>query len=163
MLIERAYNRSEAVRYASIWATSRNPEYYDFEDIGGDCTNFASQCVYSGAGVMNYTPTFGWYYVNLDNRSPSWSGVEFFYDFLVKNKGAGPFASEVSRQEIEPGDVVQLGTDCGDWYHTPVVTAVKNGLILVAAHTLDAYNRPLNTYSYGKIRYLHIKGVRSPS
>ena len=56
---ELTYDRAKAVAYAERWALSRNPRYYDFEDIGGDCTNFASQCIYAGAGVMNWTPVTG--------------------------------------------------------------------------------------------------------
>ena len=59
------YNRERAVEYAHKWAFSRNPRYYDFQNIGGDCTNFASQVIYAGCGEMNYTPTFGWYYIIL--------------------------------------------------------------------------------------------------
>ena len=33
------YNRESAVEYALQWADSRNPMYYDFSGIGGDCTN----------------------------------------------------------------------------------------------------------------------------
>ncbi len=47
--------------YAHRWAYGRNPAFYDYEHLGGDCTNFASQCIYAGSGVMNFTPTFGWY------------------------------------------------------------------------------------------------------
>ena len=54
------YDRSAAVAYARKWAFGRNPEYYDFGGIGGDCTNFVSQCLYAGAGVMNFTPELGW-------------------------------------------------------------------------------------------------------
>lgn len=53
------YDREAAVAYAKRWAFSRNPAFYDFSRIGGDCTNFASQCIYAGAKVMNFTPTFG--------------------------------------------------------------------------------------------------------
>ena len=80
------YDREAAVRYAKKWAFKRNPDYYNFDNLGGDCTNFASQCVYAGARVMNYTPTFGWYYRNIDNRSPSWTGVEFLFNFLTGNR-----------------------------------------------------------------------------
>ena len=69
------YDRAAAVEYALTWAFRRNPAYYDFSEIGGDCTNFASQCVYAGSGVMNYTPDVGWYYINVNNRSPSWTGA----------------------------------------------------------------------------------------
>ena len=39
------YDRQAAVRYASRWAYGRNPAYADFDALGGDCTNFASQCL----------------------------------------------------------------------------------------------------------------------
>ena len=69
------YDRDAAVAYAHRWAYGRNPNYYDYENIGGDCTNFASQCIYAGCGVMNYTPTFGWYYFDANRKAPAWTGV----------------------------------------------------------------------------------------
>jgi hypothetical protein len=36
------YDRSAAVAYAHKWAYSRNPAYYNYDKLGGDCTNFAS-------------------------------------------------------------------------------------------------------------------------
>ena len=86
------YNRANAVAYAKKWAYGRNPKYYDFSDLGGDCTNFASQCIYAGSGVMNYTPTYGWYYISVNNRAPAWTGVDELYRFLTTNRGAGPRA-----------------------------------------------------------------------
>ena len=153
------YDREAAVRYARKWALDRNPAYYNYEDIGGDCTNFASQCIYAGAGVMNYTPTFGWFYRSANDRTPSWTGVEYLYDFLIGNEGVGPYAREVSRSEAQPGDIVQLGRN-GDWYHSPVIVATTP-TILVCAHTYDALDRPLYTYNYGALRFLHIEGVRT--
>ena len=154
------YDRTAAVAYARRWAFGRNPAYYNFNNIGGDCTNFASQCIYAGAGVMNYTPTFGWYYVSVNNRSPSWTGVEYLYNFLVNNDGAGPFAEQVTLDKVESGDIIQLGTATGDFYHSPVVVSVANGQILVAAHTYDALNRPLSSYRFAQARGIHILGVR---
>ena len=37
------YDRRAAVLYAHRWAYGRNPAFYDYEGLGGDCTNFASQ------------------------------------------------------------------------------------------------------------------------
>ena len=156
---EIPYDRGAAVAYARRWAMGRNPAYYDFEKLGGDCTSFASQCIYAGAGTMNFTPVMGWYYRSSYDRTPSWSGVEYLYDFLVNNRGVGPYAQVVSRAEAMPGDVVQLGTAAGDFYHSPVITAVTPS-ILVAAHTYDAVDRPLSSYSYETVRFLHIRGVR---
>ena len=70
MLIDVTYDREAAISYAAKWAFQRNPKYYDFHGIGGDCTNFVSQCIYAGAKVMNFTPTFGWYYISPDDRTP---------------------------------------------------------------------------------------------
>lgn len=154
------YDRNAAVEYARRWAFGRNPAYYNFNGLGGDCTNFASQCIFAGAGVMNLTPTFGWYYKSLNDRSPSWTGVEFLYNFLVNNKNAGPFAEEAPLGNLEPGDIVQLGTETGDFYHSPVVVSVDRGRILVAAHSFDVYARPLSSYRFSVARGLHITGVR---
>jgi len=157
---EIPYNRTAAVDYARKWALSRNPAYYDFEKTGGDCTSFASQCIYAGAGVMNYTPVMGWYYNSALDRTPSWSGVEYLYNFLTSNESVGPYAHEVPAKEALPGDIVQLGTASGAFYHSPVITAISP-MILVAAHTYDAYDRPLSSYIFDKVRFLHIEGVRT--
>lgn len=157
------YNREKAVMYAQKWALGRNPNYLDFENLGGDCTNFISQCIYAGSQIMNYTPTFGWYYLTSENRTASWTGVEYLYQFLTTNKGDGPFASVVSPSEIQPGDIIQLGNH-RRYYHSLLVT--KTGAvpmpynIAVATHSFDTLNRILNTYTYHNIRYLHIEGVR---
>ena len=157
------YQREKAVEYARTWAYRRNPLYYDFQNLGGDCTNFASQVLYAGSGIMNYTPTFGWYYVNLNNRAPAWTGVNELYRFLVNNRGAGPQGRVVSLQEIEEGDIIQLQFGYGDSFdHSPVV--VNKGqntpdTILLAAHTKDSLNRPLSSYSYREYRCIHIYNV----
>ncbi|NLJ31388.1 MAG: amidase domain-containing protein [Clostridiales bacterium] len=160
MLVEIPYQREKAVRYAQRWALKRNPAFLNFEGMGGDCTNFASQCLFAGSGVMNYSPVYGWYYISAGKRSASWSGVTFLYNFLLKNTGAGPYATETNRISMEPGDLLQLGDETGNFYHTPVVAAVSPDEIYVAAHTFDAWMRPLSSYSYEKIRFLHIQGAR---
>ena len=157
---ELPYNRAAAVAYAHRWALDRNPAYYDFEKIGGDCTSFASQSIYAGAGVMNFTPVMGWYYRSSYDRTPSWSGVEYLYNFLVNNKSVGPYAHVVSAGEAMPGDIVQLGTSNGHFYHSPVITSVSP-TIMVAAHTDDSLNRPLSSYPYEQVRFIHIDGVRT--
>lgn len=157
---ERGYDRDAAVTYARRWAMGRNPAYYDFQEIGGDCTNFASQCIFAGSRVMNYTPVMGWYYRSANDRSASWTGVEYLYNFLAANRSAGPYGHPVDRSEAMPGDIVQLGDRDGRFYHSPVITAVMP-TVLVAAHTFDALDRPLDSYLYDTARFLHIDGVRS--
>lgn len=160
MLVQREYNRERAVEYARRWALSRNPLFFNFMGIGGDCTNFISQCVYAGTCEMNFTETFGWYYRAAADRAPAWTGVQFFYNFITENREAGPFAVETSAGGLELGDVIQLGRRDGTFYHTVIVTGFEGRSYLVSAHSDDYLDRPLNTYDYKKIRYLHIEGAR---
>lgn len=157
---EEAFDREAAVAYARAWALRRHPAYYNFDPVGGDCTNFASQCLYAGAPVMNPTPVTGWYYRSSSDRTASWTGVEYLYNFLTTNEGAGPFAEEVPLARLERGDVVQLGRETGDFYHTPVVIGFAGREILVAAHSYDVYGKTLSSYRAPVVRGLHILGVR---
>lgn len=157
----KQYNREKAIGYAKKWANSRNPDYYNYEYLGGDCTNFISQCIFSGTGTMNYNKVNGWYYINANDKSPSWTGVEFLYDFLIKNKSVGPFGSKVTRNEIDIGDIVQLSFDGLKFGHTLIVVNVVNDRIFVATHTFDSYNRDLDTYSFIKARFIKINGFRT--
>jgi hypothetical protein len=109
---------------------------------------------------MNYTKTFGWYYTSLDDRAPSWTGVEFFYNFMTENQGVGPFGKEVTSDECEAGDVIQLGREADGYYHTLIIVGFEDGEILVAAQTDDALRRPLSTYNYDFARFIKILGVR---
>lgn len=86
--------------------------------IGGDCTSFVSQCIFAGAKVMNYTKDVGWYYINGNNKSPSWSGVDFLYKFLINNKSVGPYGKEAKINEIKIGDIAQLSFDGDKFEHT---------------------------------------------
>ena len=159
-----AYNRRAAVAYAHRWAFQRNPKYYDYEEIGGDCTNFASQCLYAGAGVMDFTPDFGWYYLDANDKAPAWTGVEYFYRYLIRQTPTpGPTANEVRLSQISPGDFVQLSAQGGAFTHTAIVVQALGRpslrSTLVASHSYDADYRPLSTYSFQKARFLHITGV----
>ena len=166
LLFNENYRRLRAVLYARRWALGRNPAYYDYSDLGGDCTNFVSQCVYAGCGVMNYTPDFGWYYISADDKAPAWTGVEFFYRFFTRaERSPGPVARLCSVEELQVGDVVQISFDGESYAHTVVVVKVEKGEgpggIFIAAHTNDALNRPLDSYDYQSLRCLHITGYWS--
>ena len=160
------YDRNKTVQYAHKWAYGRNPAYLDFENFGGDCTNFASQCIYAGNGIMNYTPTYGWYYYNSYNRTASWTGVNFLYEFLVNNTGAGPFAEVADVSDAEPGDVVQVSfEDKNIFNHSPVIiqtgSPVDLNNILVATHTDNTDYYPLTSFDWVNVRFIHIMGVRT--
>ncbi len=155
------YSRQKAVEYAYKWWNSRNPAFYDFDGLGGDCTNFVSQCLFFGGISMNYN-SLGWYYNNLNSRSPSWTGVDEFYSFATQNTSSyGVKAKETDISKISVGDIVQLklvGED--EFHHTLLVTKILGYQsyldILVTCHTYDAKDKPLGTYNIQDVRFLKI-------
>lgn len=158
-MTEYRINLSAEIEYARRWAYSFAPGYYNFESIGGDCTNFISQCLYAGGAAMNYTPDIGWYYISVQDRAAAWTGVEYFYRFIVNNKGIGPFGSVVPLSEAAPGDVIQLCSD-GRYYHSLLVIDVREGTPYIAAHTFAACDRPLTTYPLDNARCIRITRSR---
>ena len=163
MLVVRPYRRERAVSYAAKYAFSQNPLFGNFAGIGGNCTNFVSQCIYAGSCKMNYTKTFGWYFISLDERAPSWTGVEYFYNFITTNTDVGPFGRDATPDEVEVGDVIQLGKEGEGFYHTLIIVGFEEDDPLVAAQTDNAFARPLSTYEYDFSRYIKILGVRLDS
>lgn len=157
------YNRELAIKYAEKWAYSRNPKYYNFDDIGGDCTNFISQCIFAGSNVMNYNKNNGWYYISGNNKSPSWTGVQFLYNFLVNNKGVGPYGIKSEISDLEIGDIIQLSFDGNTFTHSLIIVNIEdNNLnnIYTSSHTFDSFNRKVSSYSFRNIRFVHLEGVR---
>lgn len=163
MLVTKPYMRENAVAYARKYAFSQNSNFASFAGIGGNCTNFVSQCIYAGSCQMNYKPTFGWYFISLDDRSPSWTGVEYFYNFIIENADVGPFGRVVTKDELEIGDVIQLARNEEGYYHSLLVVGFDGEDVLVAAQTDNAYARPLSTYDYDYDRFIKILGVRIES
>lgn len=160
MLVVKPYLRENALLYANRFALSQNPIFGNFAGIGGNCTNFVSQCIYAGSCKMNYKPTFGWYYISMNERAPSWTGVEYFYNFITTNTDVGPFGRDATPDELEVGDVIQLGKDGEGYYHTLIIVGFEEDDPLVAAQTDNALGRALSTYTYDFSRYIKILGVR---
>ena len=116
---------------------------------------------------MNFTPTFGWYYIDANQKAPAWTGVMYLWNFLTrKDFSVGPVGEPCRMEELRPGDIVQLSFKGEDFHHSPVVVSVGRNPspenILVAAHSYDADNRPLSTYEFRSIRFLHIAGNIRP-
>lgn len=101
------YNRNNAIAYAYTYTTSsytasngNNPDFlnnnfFDYGSLGGNCQNFASQCVWAGLGgsdepssIDNYkfpmdrTGSNEWYGDKRGNKSSSWATTDYFYEYL---------------------------------------------------------------------------------
>ena len=151
----KPYNRLAAVEYALRHALSPNPDFYHFGSIGGDCTNFISQCLLAGGGVMQYSDN-GWYYNSSFDRSPSWTSVETLLSFLLDKNARGPKAEISSLQKLEIGDLIQLRQNPSRFNHSLIITKITQNEIYVCAHSNDALNRPFSSYKYFEFLPLHI-------
>ena len=160
MILEKEYIRERAVAYARKYALVRNPLFYTFEGIGGNCTNFVSQSVLAGSCVMNFLPIYGWFYLSSNRRAPAWTGVEFFYNFMVNNQDVGPYGRVVPIEEAQIGDVIQLQNQDDVFYHTLIITEIRDGEIFICANSVDSLDRALSTYEYKALRVIHIEKVR---
>lgn len=158
------YDRKRAVGYAHLWAFERNPAWGVFDEMGGDCTNFVSQCLYAGCGQMNFTPVHGWYYEALSRRAPAWTGVAELYRFLTHNQGPGPFGESRPLAFTQPGDAVFLALEKNRLSHAGLVVSAGPAPtpenVRIAAHTRDSDNRPLASYPYQRLILVHIAGSR---
>lgn len=152
------FNRLKAVEYAQTWALSRNPKYKAFDKLGGDCTNYISQCMFAG-GIEMTVKQNGWFYHSLASRAPAWTGVNEFFAFAISNKSQGLKCKIGNLNNCNVGDVVQFEKN-GKYFHSAIITKVINSSlpegVLVCAHDNNALNRRLSTYAYHSLRILNI-------
>ena len=83
-----------------------------------------------------------------------------------KEPSVGPVGIACDLTDLRPGDLVQLSFDGQAFQHTPVVVRVTAPItldtVLIAAHSYDADNRPLSSYTFQDIRFLHMLGTIRP-
>lgn len=149
------YNRIDAIEYAKKYVYNYNDKFYNFTNIGGDCTNFVSQCLFAGNIKMDYTFN-GWFYSSINSRSPSWTSVEEFWNYGLQNKNFKII--EVDIRNLEIGDIVQFyNSKTRRYYHNVIITkiiepkSIKN--ILVTSHDNNAYNKSLIEYNNSFFRF----------
>lgn len=167
----------KAASYAKKYACTPNANY-KYYTSGGDCTNFASQCVFAGNklkdsnggneprknGNIIETSTSWYYYGDAEKfvASTSWircSGRHAFANYWEKYS-IGTFSQLYNvRKNAKLGDVIQIVDPSGTIQHSVIVVEIKNGEIYCASHTSDYANKPLvkidvsATDRWGKCRY----------
>lgn len=156
------YNTSAATNYALTYALTPNTSYADFTNIGGDCTNFISQCLYAGGKNMHYGAAYTgdcWYYTTSTNRSSTWTGAAEFRSYVLSsNSQLGMSTSDWNN--VSNGDIIQmLSSDSA--YHSLIITGVAYSSygrsdLLVCAHTTNRRHVSLNSYYSGTKAYYHV-------
>ncbi len=161
---QNPYDRQAAVEYARAWVGQRSSQWPAYDQYGGNCQNFVSQCLLAGGIPMDTAGDHIWKWygeapsvtAGTWGRSASWSAVGDFREYAAGNQGdwglqAGVDAPYFSGQ---PGDILQMGPAPGDLRHTVLITGLvtdqegKTVDYLVASNTADLTDFPAGAYAY---------------
>ncbi|HEY8422588.1 MAG TPA: amidase domain-containing protein [Thermoclostridium sp.] len=143
--------RIKAVQYADLYCgASDNEEYYfrynkeykNYNPLGGDCANFASQVLYEGG----FKKTGSWNYDKDGSRA--WVNAQGFKDYLIYS-GRGSLIVHGTYDKVLklsykllPGDIIAYEKK-GKVVHVSVVTgADSRGYTLVNCHNTDRFKVP---------------------
>ena len=153
------YDREAAVRYAhqfcgAAWGCGNggryNPQYRDYTDVGGDCTNFTSQVLHAGGLPM----TSVWHYRAGAGGSRAWVQTEALARYLLASGRARLLARGTYPQvvrgsggrapidRLEPGDVIGYEEKGRIVHLAPVTGRDFRGYVVVNSHTADRYRVP---------------------
>lgn len=143
------YDYKKAVAYARKYALDYNKNYKSFADMGGDCTNFISQCLKAG----NLKENILW-----KPYTYSWIRVNYLYNYLIDNTLA---IDITNTKEFPPGSMLQFFNNEENAYaHSVLITqALPNGDYLYCCHSYDKLDYPLSEIYplfYQKFRVLEI-------
>lgn len=183
----KTLDTSRVVTYAKKYAESRNPLFYNYGDRGGDCQNYASQCIWYGLGgvesataVNNHNfPMVGpsissrqWYNDGSGNHSGSWTAVGDFANYVKGGATSfvglyGSVTSGIANAEV--GDIIQVRENGEDSYSHSYVVVKVTGIagyrtlenIWVCAHSKDVLNGLLSDQGMNgsTFRTVHVEGI----
>lgn len=159
--------RKKAIKYADQYCSahedsSYNNKYRNYNPVGGDCANFASQVLYEGGGFKKNSV---WNYHK--GGSLAWIKAQNLTDYYL-NSGRGSRIASGSYENVyqsayklQPGDIVAY-EEKGKICHVSIVSAYDSkGYPLVNCHNVDRYrvpwdigwNRPGITFRFVRVHY----------
>jgi|GEM_PF-686190 len=170
------YNRTNAAQYIYNYTITPNIAYFDYTNLGGDCTNFISQVLAAGKMPMTESvpnpTTKDWYYYGSSwgaERTSTWTNAHSFsyYWIDINNFGARKayaykkytaidFTKNSTWHSIysylEPGDIIQYMSPLNDiTYHSQAVhrTVYEYGefKVSVGQHTSNGWENLRNYIS----------------
>lgn len=143
------YNPIIAANYAVAHATSYNGSYCNYDNCGGDCTDFVSQSLYSGGEIQaspwnTFNGACGTCGTTSGNAgTDTWANNVLLHNWL-QSSGRGGAQSWITSCIV--GDVVNYYNSSAGWHHMTIITNRNN--YLVCSHSPDLQNVPWNSASF---------------
>lgn len=175
---DNPYDSEAALSYSYEWAGKyemlRNPLYLAYDEYGGNCNNYISQCLFASGIPMDLEGDiyhqWKWYgddingYSSAYGRTMSWTGVDFFWQYCSENTGRGLVAEcGGNLYSGRPGDILQYVNE-GVGVHSVIISKVlydedENILdYLINSNTTDKVDCPMSVYGYTDFRLIRIIG-----
>ena len=140
---KKNYDANAAISYAYKYTDNNskpsNPDYKNYDDNGGDCANFGSQCINAGGFVTSsdWNPVYADdHKLKHDNGQFNWvnaGGLEKYLQSL--GYPISYIRSENDLNRIHKGDIVFLTDNSGTPYHT-TICSVGGGNPKYCAHSV---------------------------
>ncbi len=177
------YDVNKVLEYINEYWQEPNPEYPNYNGMGGDCACFVSQCLHAGGKQMvgtNAASFSNWFCRTNDRNqfskvSSTWRGAEAFAAYWKKNaleyKDFEPsyFEDRLTFRDVyryaNPGDPISFINSNGRPYHT-VMVSYKNRdndrEIRFAAHTSPQLDKSLFDYCKGGTKTVRVYRMTTP-
>lgn len=156
--VDHEYDREAAAAYAERYVGFRNSRWPDFSHQGGNCQNFASQCLLEGGIPMDLEGKDVWSWTGSSDAAEgpedtvSWINVAEFNRYAQNNRGYGLAAQpDAAFYSGETGDLIKMRTSA-NWSHVVVITDLvtdEDGELIdyiICSNTTDVKRFPVSAY-----------------
>ena len=161
---DHPYDRNAAYEYLMEYCHKRNPRWYAYDAVGGNCMNFGSQVLLAGGIPEDERGDEEWYWDGQNDLDLSWINVGRFYTYCRDNEGYGLVAdTEAGYYTGEVGDVLIVGFN-GDHRHATIISTVVQDETghtvdyLISCNTTNYRDFPASAYYYTFHRLIKIYG-----
>jgi len=180
---QTGYDVNKVLEYIHEYWEEPNPDFPNYNGMGGDCACFVSQCLYAGGMQMvgsNASNFSNWFCRTSDRNqfskvSSTWRGAEAFAAYWKKNaleyKEFGPecFEDRLAFREVfkygNPGDAISYINSNGRPYHT-VIISYKNRdndrELRFAGHTSPQWEKSVYDYCKNSTKTVRIYRMSQP-
>ena len=108
---------------------------------------------------MNFDKYYGWFYINQNHRSPSWTFVKYLERFLLRDITPGFVAKILPISVLEVVDIIQIRQNPNEFNHMVIISKITPQEIYVCAHSNNVLDKALSEYFAVEMKGIHIQSI----